>query len=190
AVCKDLQEWSSQLSEGILTPKSKRKLQDAFLSKVYAHFQTYRQIYNCWDLFTRFHSSILVQCVLSLSAAQVCTTCYLVLFTRGTLQIEKGNGIIWMLLAVLFVLNFTMALICIMSAAANVQSAYKDAVNSIKIQQTGISIMGYKIVSRMIKAQPQVKTKFGISNYVDRLTPIFVQDFNVKRMVDLLLVQK
>jgi len=165
-------------------------LKRAFVRKVQHRLLLYRQIYICWNLFNEIHSSILLHFMISVSLCQIMTTCFLVLVSKSGTSTENGGGVMSVLISIIISTDCLLCFICTTSAAASIHSASVHALNSLRAHQRNKELMRGKLVTKMINALPHIRTKFGTSNFIDRLTPLVMQNFNVHRIVDLLLLHR
>jgi len=154
-------------------------------------FLLYREIYLYWNAFNRIHSSILAHHMMSASLCQITTTIILIMTCGGSANFatENGTRVATITFSLLILINCFIAILCIASGGASVHTTSKKSIRSLKVYQGSNDLLKGKLISKIVRTLLEIKTKMGMSNFIDRMTPLVIQNFDWNRNVDILLIK-
>ncbi|CAL8068500.1 unnamed protein product [Orchesella dallaii] len=150
---------------------------------------TYRQMQILSSLFNESHVGILF---VGLSGVSVLLTCFLhVLFqivTTSSIEIPLPVAI-W---CVILVAQMVTTILFMFGKAGSLHSLHEEnmQVAKMKIASSFEQKRKWRIEQRqLIRSCAPVKVAFGISNFVEKETPLNFLDFSINRFVDMLLLE-
>ncbi|CAL8125559.1 unnamed protein product [Orchesella dallaii] len=144
----------------------------------------YRKMQLLWNVFNQIHSSFLVNFVLANGHVQILSVCFVLQISKRSSQ--QHSGFFPCLLATMATMDAICIIIGIFSSSAGVHSASVKVKRSLGEYQRKRMMRG-AMMTKIIQSLPEVKTKFGVSNFIDKLTPLKFQSFIINRILDLLL---
>ncbi len=99
---------------------------------------------------------------------------------------ETGGAIWYDLMCAWFEVVIIFVIIFVFGFLADVYNVSQQALQKINGRH---ELKKHKLFGRWLKSCPVFKIFFGGSNYLDRLTPLNIQDFAVNQTVSLMLLQ-
>ncbi len=135
----------------------------------------------CW-FFNKVHSIVLVSMIVVAIAGEIISSVSLLC------KIYKENAATVFFLRAFYAEGMVLDILCINLIFGYCADVYMQSDKCVKMLNHSVIIRKSIILKRAVWSMPKIKITFGLTNFMNRLTPVVFQDYTNEKIVEHLLL--